>query len=86
MLLLPPLLLIGRALPGVGGAASAKCKQLRSSPLCLRSVPLDFSFLQCLSMGTGVESVLRLGSWRAQVLAVDLGWIGYVTSGDTRDP
>lgn len=33
------------------------------------------------SMGTGVESLLSLGSWRARALAVGLGWGGDLTSG-----
>ena len=42
----------------------------------LRSTPLGFSSPQCLSVGTGVECILRRGAGRAWALAVGLGQIG----------
>lgn len=49
----------------------------------LRSAPLGFSSPQCLSMGTGVECILRLGAWSAWALAVGLGQRGDYHQGTT---
>lgn len=49
----------------------------------LRSAPLGFSSPQCLSMGTGVECILRLGAWNAWALAVGLGQRGDYRQGTT---
>lgn len=79
------MLLILRDLPGVGDAAMYKVKTLYWGPRPLKSTPLGFSSLSVSPQGVGVESLLRLGFWRAWALAVvGLGQVGDVTSGDTR--
>lgn len=65
-------------------AALYKVQTLSWGPCPLKSAPLGFSPLSVSPQIAGVESLLRLGFWRAWALVVDLGPVGDLTSVHTR--